>query len=262
MSIVPVNIDVQSVVPRDVVRKGEQVAEACRAIVLQCSMSLQGKNYIKAEGWQALAAANGLSPRISVVEELDGGDIRAVCDLVRLSDGEIVASSEGYVGVDEPMWSRRPKYARRAMAQTRATSRACRSALAWVVPLLNAGLETTPAEEIPHEAEVHHVKPSHVVQVVQPAAPVVVAVETPPTPEPVKKKAEGMATKAQGARMKELHEAAVQKRPDLIKPWPEYLDMLREDYEVKTKQLLAGLTEEQAQEIIDHLTAVTAGAAA
>lgn len=260
MSIVPVNIEVQSVVPREVVRKGEQVAEACRAIVLQCSMSLQGKNYIRAEGWQALAAANGLSPRISVVEELDGGDIRAVCDLVRLSDGEIVASSEGYVGVDEPMWSRRPKYARRAMAQTRATSRACRSALAWVVPLLNAGLETTPAEEIPDE--VHHVKPSHVVPVVQAAAPVVVAVEPAPAPEPAKKKAEGMATKAQGVRMKELHDAAVQRRPDLIKPWPEYLEMLREDYEVKTKQLLAGLTEEQAQEVIDHLNAVVSGAAA
>jgi len=73
-----------------------------------------------------------------------------VCDLVRLSDGEIVASAEGYLGVDEGMWARRPRYARRAMAQTRATSRACRSALAWIVPLLDAGLETTPAEEIPH----------------------------------------------------------------------------------------------------------------
>lgn len=253
MSVVPVS-DIHPIVPGEVVRRGEQVAQACRAIVVQCSMALQGKRYIKAEGWQALAAANGLSPRISVVEELDGGDIRAVCDLVRLSDGEIVASSEGYVGVDEPMWARRPKYARRAMAQTRATSRACRSALAWVVPLLNAGLETTPAEEMPHD-EVQHVTPPNVVPVVQATAPVVVSVE------PARTKAEGMATKAQGARMKELHEAAVQKRPDLIKPWTEYLGMLREDYEIKTKQILSGLTEEQAQEVIDHLAAIVAGAA-
>jgi len=136
--------------PQSVVTRGQATANACRAIVMQCSMQLQGRRYIKAEGWQALAASCGYSPRIGTVEELSNGDIRAVCDLVRLSDGEIVASAEGYLGVDESTWARRPRYARRAMAQTRATSRACRSALAWIVPLLDAGLETTPAEEIPH----------------------------------------------------------------------------------------------------------------
>src|SRR3546814_8677098 len=35
------------------------------------------------------------------------------------------------------------------MAQTRAISRACRSAFAHVVVMMKAGLETTPAEEIP-----------------------------------------------------------------------------------------------------------------
>jgi hypothetical protein len=46
------------------------------------------------------------------------------------------------------------------MAQTRAISRACRSAFAHVVVMMNAGLSTTPAEEVPmegfdgvHEAE-------------------------------------------------------------------------------------------------------------
>lgn len=137
--------------PQEVMTRGQATAAACRQIVLQCSMKLQGKKYIKAEGWQALAAACGYSPRISEVQVLENEDIRAVCELVRLSDGEVVARAEGYVGVDETTWSRRPRYARRAMAQTRATSRACRSALAWIVPLLDAGLETTPAEEIPHE---------------------------------------------------------------------------------------------------------------
>ena len=35
------------------------------------------------------------------------------------------------------------------MAQTRAISRACRSAFAHVVVMMNAGLSTTPAEEVP-----------------------------------------------------------------------------------------------------------------
>lgn len=37
------------------------------------------------------------------------------------------------------------------MAQTRAMSRACRSAFAHVVVMMNAGLATTPAEEVPHD---------------------------------------------------------------------------------------------------------------
>jgi hypothetical protein len=36
------------------------------------------------------------------------------------------------------------------MAQTRAMSRACRSAFGFVVTLMDAGLETTPAEEMTH----------------------------------------------------------------------------------------------------------------
>jgi hypothetical protein len=36
------------------------------------------------------------------------------------------------------------------MAQTRAMSRACRSAFGFVVTLMDAGLETTPAEEMAH----------------------------------------------------------------------------------------------------------------
>lgn len=238
MSLVPAN-EVQStaVMPREVVRKGEQVAEACRAIVLQCSMQLQGKSYIKAEGWQALAAANGLSPRISVVEELDGGDIRAVCDLVRLSDGEIVASSEGYVGVDEPMWSRRPKYARRAMAQTRATSRACRSALAWVVPLLNAGLETTPAEEIPHDAEVVYTHASATT-----AAPVVAD----------KPQKAAKATRQQIDKIVALY-AQAQETGRLD---GDYWEKVKEDYKIKTKKVSDGLLADQAEEIINHLSGI------
>jgi len=236
MSLVPANeAPTTAVMPREVVRKGEQVAEACRAIVLQCSMQLQGKSYIKAEGWQALAAANGLSPRISVVEELDGGDIRAVCDLVRLSDGEVVASSEGYVGVDEPMWTRRPKYARRAMAQTRATSRACRSALAWVVPLLNAGLETTPAEEIPHDAEVIV---ANVVPVVATTAPVV---EKP--------------AKTLKATRKQLDEilSLYAKAQETGRLDGDYWEKVRQDYKIRSSKVSESLLSDQADEIISHL---------
>lgn len=142
--------------PRQVMERNQSVANACREIVMRCSVKLQGKQYIQAEGWQALANLSGYSPRIDEVQELDNGDCRAVCSLVRLADGEVIARAEGYVGTDERTWANRPRYARRAMAQTRATSRACRSALAFLVPLIDASLSTTPAEEIPVESSGHN----------------------------------------------------------------------------------------------------------
>lgn len=149
-ALVPVEVQ-----PREVMVRNQNVANACREIVMRCSVKLQGKQYIQAEGWQALANLSGYSPRIDEVVELDNGDCRAMCSLVRLADGEVIARAEGYVGTDERTWANRPRYARRAMAQTRATSRACRSALAFLVPLIDASLSTTPAEEIPVESSGH-----------------------------------------------------------------------------------------------------------
>jgi hypothetical protein len=53
-------------------------------------------------------------------------------------------------GVDQggKTWPRRHEYAIRAMASTRAISRVCRSAFAHVVVLIDAELQTTPAEEM------------------------------------------------------------------------------------------------------------------
>ena len=225
--------------PQSVVTRGQATANACRQIVLKCSMQLQGKTYIKAEGWQALAASCGYSPRIGTVEELSNGDIRAVCDLVRLSDGEIVASAEGYLGVDESTWARRPRYARRAMAQTRATSRACRSALAWIVPLLDAGLETTPAEEIPH-AEIE----TRAMPVQTTSMP---AVETPEAKvernvsEQTMQKIVGLISRA--------------KREGVIDDAEKFRSEMRQTYGVKSAK---DLTEAQAEEVLDSLQTMIA----
>jgi hypothetical protein len=56
------------------------------------------------------------------------------------------------------------------MAQTRAMSRAARSVFAHVVVLMDAGLETTPAEEMGHEIEVNKSEVAKVAtsQIVQP----------------------------------------------------------------------------------------------
>ena len=53
-----VPVDVQ---PRDVMVRSQNIASAAKEIVMRCSVNLQGKRYICAEGWQALAnLSNGL----------------------------------------------------------------------------------------------------------------------------------------------------------------------------------------------------------
>lgn len=137
--------------PKALMRRATDVAAVCKTVVTNLAKPIQGKRYIPVEGWCTIAAAYGCVPSIREVAEEDRG-IRAVADLKR-ADGTIAATAEGYCGLDEPMWSNRPLYARRAMAQTRAISRVCRTAFAFVVTLMDAGLQTTPAEEIPHGGE-------------------------------------------------------------------------------------------------------------
>ena len=152
-------------------RRSTDAATICRDIVLKTSCQISGRKYVKMEGWQAIATAHGciLSAR-DVVRTAEGWT--AIGEVRRISDGVVLAVAEGFVGIDEPVWAggegvdkygkaktypRRAEYACRAMAQTRACSRVARSAFALVVVMMDAGLETTPAEEmqgIPgHDAE-------------------------------------------------------------------------------------------------------------
>jgi hypothetical protein len=155
-------------------RASTNAAEICKEIVVATASEIQGRRYVAVEGWQAIAVAHGCTASSRDVERVEGG-VKAVGEVRRMSDGALIATAEGFVGEDEPTWfggtmkrwkwgqkrgekvwydeemPKRPDYAIRAMAQTRAISRACRSAFAHVVVMMNAGLATTPAEEVPSE---------------------------------------------------------------------------------------------------------------
>lgn len=147
----------------DIYRSSTDAAELCKGIVVASAMEIQGRKYVKVEGWQAIAIAHGCTGSARDVEAVEGG-VRAIGEIKRMSDGMVIATAEGFVGEDETTWyggeittrfgkktlPKRPDYAIRAMAQTRAISRACRSAFAHVVVMMNAGLSTTPAEEVPY----------------------------------------------------------------------------------------------------------------
>ncbi len=133
-------------------RHSTDAAGLCGAIVKQTARNIQGRRYVAVEGWQAIAIAHGCAASALDVERVtDEGlsGFKCVGVVRRMEDGQEIARGEGFLGDDEGTWSKRPVYARRAMVQTRAISRACRSAFAHVVVMIDAGLSTTPAEEVP-----------------------------------------------------------------------------------------------------------------
>lgn len=146
----------------DEYRQSTDAAGLCRDIVVKTAKLIQGRKFVSVEGWQAIAIAHGCAAGARGVEKVEGG-VRAVGEVRRMSDGQVIATAEGFVGEDEPTWyggetvsygkrkvlPKRADYAIRAMAQTRAISRACRSAFAHVVVMIDEGLSTTPAEEVP-----------------------------------------------------------------------------------------------------------------
>jgi hypothetical protein len=80
-----------------------------------------------------------------------------------MSDQAVISRASAECGSSDeldkygkPVWSNRPRYARRSMAQTRATGKACRLAFSWIMSL--AGYEVTPAEEMMPIVEAEQVK--------------------------------------------------------------------------------------------------------
>ena len=133
-------------------RQSTDAAGLCGAIVKQTAKKIQGRGYVTVEGWQAIAIAHGCTASAMSVERVpDEGmsGFKCIAAVRRMDDGREIARAEGFLGDDEKVWAGRPVYARRAMVQTRAISRACRSAFAHVVVMIDAGLSTTPAEEVP-----------------------------------------------------------------------------------------------------------------
>lgn len=138
-------------------RASTEAADICKEIVVACSSTIQGRRFVSVEGWSAIAVAHGCTLSARDVEKVEGG-VRAIGEVRRMSDGQLIATGEGFVGEDEATWyggqsrgktlPKRNDYAIRAMAQTRAMSRAGRTAFAHVVVMMKAGLATTPAEEM------------------------------------------------------------------------------------------------------------------
>jgi hypothetical protein len=135
--------------PREIIRQATEEANVLAEVIEKQRLysMIQGKKFVKCEGWVTLATLRGCLPREVAVHEMPEGRYVAEVELVRMSDGMVLtrASSE-CGGPEDPIWQKRPPNARRSMAITRATGKSARVAFSWVMAL--TGYEVTPAEEM------------------------------------------------------------------------------------------------------------------
>ncbi len=108
---------------------------------------IQGKKFVRVEGWITLGSLLGVIPRERSVVETPDGSFVAEIDLVRADTGKVIGGASSLCSIEEKRWGGADKFARRSMAITRATGKSYRIAFGWIVGL--AGYETCNAEEMP-----------------------------------------------------------------------------------------------------------------
>ena len=139
--------------PVEVVQRASTVAAALADVIRSQHMftAIRGKQHVSIEGWQTLGAMLGVSAVVTHTCEVGGtgtGDWEARAE-ARTADGRVVGAADAMcMKAEGGNWGpKASSNARRAMAQTRAMSRALRGPLGFVVTL--AGYATTAAEEMP-----------------------------------------------------------------------------------------------------------------
>ena len=133
--------------PIKVVEQASAVAGALATVIDKHKLysNIQGRKYVKVEGWTLLGSMLGVFPVCVWTRPTDDGWEARV--EARTRTGAVVGAAEAQCTRSEKTWASRDDYALRSMAQTRATSKALRLPLGFVVSI--AGFEATPAEEVP-----------------------------------------------------------------------------------------------------------------
>ena len=112
--------------------------------------------HLNHEAWETIAAGYGLTAAVDKTtyhwkkdSDEDNGDELFMVEahaVVLDRDGTIRGGAVASCGRDEPNWATKPVHQVASMAGTRATAKALRLMLSWVVEI--AGYEPTPSEEI------------------------------------------------------------------------------------------------------------------
>lgn len=135
--------------PNAIIKDATAKATALAKVVQdqKLASNISGRQYVRLEGWTLLGSMLGVFPVCVWTRKLDDGWEARV--EARTLGGQLVGAAEAQCCRDENTWKHRSDYALRSMAQTRATSKALRLPLGFVMAM--AGFEATPEEEIPEE---------------------------------------------------------------------------------------------------------------
>lgn len=136
--------------PAETISRATEAANALKEVLVRQGLvkNISGKQYPNVEGWTLLGSMLGVFPVVVWTHQIDNGWEARV--EARLSDGSVVGAAEAICVRSESAWARRDEYALRGMAQTRATSRALRGPLGFVMAL--AGFEALGDDEAPRES--------------------------------------------------------------------------------------------------------------
>lgn len=133
--------------PAEIVKRATAHANALAGVIDARNLFkiIKGRKHVLVEGWTLLGSMLGVFPVCVWSRKLeDGWEARVEA---RTRSGEVVGAAEAQCVRSESTWANRDDFALRSMAQTRATSKALRLPLGFVMIL--AGYEATPMEEMP-----------------------------------------------------------------------------------------------------------------
>lgn len=140
--------------PVEVIARASATATALAGVIKKQKLAtvISGREHVRVEGWTLLGSMLGVFPVVVWTKpvERDGVQIGWEARVeARTRDGAVVGAAEAECLATEKTWGGRDDYARKSMAQTRATSKAMRGPLGFVMTL--AGFDATPMEEMPRE---------------------------------------------------------------------------------------------------------------
>jgi hypothetical protein len=133
--------------PTEIVQRASGMASTLADVVRKQKLAVKigGREHVRVEGWTLLGTMLGVFPVCEWTRKLDDGWEARV--EARTMSGAVVGAAEAECLRSEKTWKSRDDYALRSMAQTRATSKALRQPLGFVMTL--AGFDATPLEEMP-----------------------------------------------------------------------------------------------------------------
>lgn len=149
--------------PAEIVAEATKIANVLKEVIEKQKLYAivgQGK-HVTVEGWTTLGAMYGIFPREVSVKEMTDGSFEAVVELFSSHTGQIVGQGSAICDKSERFAQGKAKNQIRSMAITRATGKAFRLGMGWIMKL--AGYEPAPREEmddIPFAPKKEEKKPS------------------------------------------------------------------------------------------------------